>query len=88
MRGITEERLKELSYTDDYGNDFINTADALAECAELNPWQPIELAPENKQIRLFVKSSPLVSSYQTEGVITDLNRHQYSHWQELPDDPY
>lgn len=85
MRGITEERLRELR---DGGSSpaFERTLKWLVhnECIELNPWQPIDTAPLGKHIRLF----RIATKEQDEGTLrTNIHRQYYSHWQELPEDP-
>lgn len=97
MRGITEERLKELF--DDYQHKFLysqlekmyephaimNILHMLVdECKELNAWQPIETAPIRKKIRLF----EIGPDEQCDGeILFESHRKFYTHWQELPDDP-
>lgn len=85
MRGITEERLKEVFswfyWPTDNEKKFFESL--LSECTELNAWQPIETAPLNKSIRLFKKAG-----YQYEGAIMiESHRDFFTHWQELPEDP-
>ena len=85
MRGITEERLKEVFsklYWSRNDEKELFTA-LLSECTELNAWQPIETAPLRKKIRLFEKAG-----YQYEGAIMiESHRDFFTHWQELPEDP-
>lgn len=85
MKGITEERLKEVFswfyWPSDNEKKFFEAL--LSECTELSTWQPIETAPLNKPIRLFKKAG-----YQYEGAIMiESHRDFFTHWQELPEDP-
>jgi len=85
MRGITEERLKDIKENYNQGGTSRGLIEYLLddECTELNAWQPIETAPLNKPIRLFKKSG-----YQYEGAIMiESHREFFTHWQELPEDP-
>ena len=86
MRGITEERLKEVFswfyWPTDNEKKFFEAL--LSECAELNAWQPIETAPLRKKIRLF-KIGP---NEQCDGeIFFESDRKFYTHWQFLPEDP-
>ena len=88
MRGITEERLKEVFswfyWPSDNEKKFFEAL--LSECAELNAWQPIETAPLGKKLWLFMNSSLGIG--RTEGKLyTDSDRQYFTHWQELPEDP-
>lgn len=81
MRGITEERLREL-FAGKCGFDL--EAMLKNECKELNPWMPIESAPLNKKLRLF----KITGQYQCDDTLYGEEfRAYYSHWQELPEDP-
>ncbi len=85
MRGITEDRLKEvfskLYWSRNDEKELFNAL--LSECTELNAWRPIETAPLNTPIRLFKKAG-----YQYEGAIMiESHRDFFTHWQELPEDP-
>jgi hypothetical protein len=78
MRGITEERLKDLF------KEYSFIGFILAECAELNAWQPIETAPLRKKIRLF----EIGPNEQCDGeILFEYDRKFYTHWQELPENP-
>ena len=93
MRGITEERLKEvfskLYWSRNDEKELFNAL--LSECAELNAWQPIETAPKDKWLLVAdaSKSSYIgkfVSQYGRWYV--DIGIHVVpTHWQELPEDP-
>lgn len=80
MRGITEERLKEMiniGWRADYET-------ILEECKELNTWMPIESAPKDRRILLFfIKGNCTVTGILRE----DIDKSNYSHWKELPEDP-
>ncbi len=86
MRGITEERLKEVFsklYWSTNDDKELFTA-LLSECTELNAWQPIETAPLRKKIRLF----EIGPNEQCDGeILFESDRKFYTHWQELPKDP-
>ena len=86
MRGITEERLKEVFiklYWSTSDDQELFTA-LLSECTELNAWQPIETAPLRKKIRLF----EIGPNEQCDGeILFESDRKFYTHWQELPEDP-
>ncbi len=86
MRGITEERLKEvfskLYWSRNDEKELFNSL--LSECTELNAWQPIETAPLRKKIRLF----EIGPNEQCDGeILFESDRKFYTHWQELPKDP-
>jgi len=86
MKGITEERLKEvfskLYWSRNDEKELFNAL--LSECTELNAWQPIETAPLRKKIRLF----EIGPNEQCDGeILFESDRKFYTHWQELPEDP-
>ena len=87
MRGITEERLRELLRNEPIPNSW---SEVLSQCTELNPWQPIdENTPRDRPLQLFyseTKNQPKfqrIDSYygKSEMCVTP------THWQELPEDP-
>ena len=87
MRGITEERLKEMiniGWRADYET-------ILEECKELNTWMPIESAPKDRRILLFYPDVGLqigfwnVNFKDYSGAY--LSQCSPTHWQELPEDP-
>lgn len=93
MRGISEERLKEI--VEDYPPDHRNHRTAkyfiATECQELQePWIPIdENTPKNRSLLIFV---PAAYGCEIGGWVSKLNRwscHPFvaTHYQELPDDP-
>ena len=93
MIGITKEDLEALVYTDDYGNDLINTDEAIAACKELNPWQPIETAPKNREFLALSCERDhieLLINDEVEGKFFNQNSGNYtkktywSHWMEKP----
>ena len=88
MRGITEERLKDLF------KEYSFIGFILAECTELNAWQPIdENTPKDKNIlvydpgygQLVVIWSEFYSLWIT--VFGRKLTQPPTHWQELPEDP-
>ena len=96
MKGITEERLKEVFswfyWPTDSEKKFFEAL--LSECAELNAWQPIdEKTPKDKNIlvyypgygQLVVIWSKFYSRWIT--VFGRKLTHPPTHWQELPEDP-
>ena len=84
MRGITEERLKEIKENYNQGTSRRLIEYLLDdECEELNAWQPIETAPLNKPIRLIKKTQP----QHVGEIMLDSHREFFTHWQELPEDP-
>lgn len=92
MKVITEKRLRELIFKD-LNCDLIMADEAIEACAELNPWQPIESAPKDREILVFapsydgLRSLRQISKYHPDaGYCIDELRHP-THWQELPEDP-
>jgi len=84
MRGITEERLKEIKEKMPDGKSKLFVHALITQCAELNAWQPIETAPLRKKIRLF----EIGPNEQCDGeILFESDRKFYTHWQELPKDP-
>ena len=96
MKGITEERLKEvfskLYWSRNDEKELFNAL--LSECTELNAWQPIdENTPKDKNIlvydpgygQLVVIWSEFYNCWITVfgGGLT----HPPTYWQELPEDP-
>ena len=83
MRGISEERLRELCKR----HAFINFL--LDECNELNPWIPIESAPWNKPILVYYPTMEEGLRIRVIGrrVNWDSSLHKPTHWQELPREP-
>lgn len=95
MRGITEERLREIlkSAMTDHKQDILEYL-IKYECKELNPWQPIETAPRDRRILLFNHVTIYiggwyVSEYIKDGIwINELGDTTHpTHWQELPWNP-
>lgn len=100
MKYISEEKLREMVYTDDYCNDLINADEALSACTELNPnereghpWQPIdENTPKDRELLGYRKDTH--NKFIFDWCIThfrwedDCGMEVYpTHWQELPPDP-
>jgi len=86
-RGISEETLKCLIRTDDYGNDYINADEALEACTELNPWMPIdENTPKDKYLLLYSQDIEGLSK-KFVGKLESAWCWKPAHWRELPHDP-
>lgn len=96
MKGITEERLKEVFswfyWPSDAEKKFFESL--LSECTELNAWQPIdENTPKDKYILVYDPGYGQLVVIWSEFYsvwITDFGRkltHPPTHWQELPEDP-
>ena len=98
MRGIPEERLRELIENDDYYDSGIEKSVIYGlianECQELNPWLPIdENTPMNRYL-LCVNSVGRKDVLRLDGhsntwrTQDGLAAHYLpTHYQELPDDP-
>jgi len=95
MRGITEERLKEvfskLYWSRNDEKELFNAL--LSECTELNAWQPIETAPKDRNILVYDPGYGHLVVIWSEFYnlwITVFGRkltEPPTHWQELPEDP-
>ncbi len=95
MRGITEERLKEVFsklYWSRNDEKELFTA-LLSECTELNAWQPIETAPRDREILVYAPSyselrclKQIISYHDSAGYYIDELRYP-THRQELPGNP-
>ena len=88
MRGITEERLKEVFsklYWSRNDEKELFTA-LLSECTELNAWQPIdENTPKDRHVLLYGGHVPCCQMF-----VGHANANwswEPTHWQELPEDP-
>ena len=88
MRGITEERLKEVFsklYWSTNDDKELFTA-LLSECTELNAWQPIdENTPNDRHVLLYGGHVPCCQMF-----VGHANANwswEPTHWQELPEDP-
>ena len=88
MRGITEERLKDLF------KEYSFIGFILAECTELSTWQPIdENTPKDKNILVYYPGYGQLVVIWPEFYsfwITVFGRkltQPPTHWQELPEDP-
>ncbi len=85
MRGIAEERLKEvfskLYWTTNDEKELFTAL--LSECTELNAWQPIdENTPKDRDLVLyFSPNKKWVGSLGRDWPFAP------THWQELPKDP-
>jgi len=95
MRGITEERLKEvfskLYWSRNDEKELFNAL--LSECTELNAWQPIETAPHDRNILVYdpgyghlVVIWPEFYNLWITVFGIKLTKPP-THWQELPKDP-
>lgn len=88
MRGISEERLKDIGdqmdscrYIEGSLKDWL-----LDECEEINPWLPIdENTPKDRELWLYWKSTGHIEC----GFYNHMcGQGSYpTHYQELPDDP-
>lgn len=82
--GISKEKLINFDpWAYDNQQDLLNAI--LEQCAELDPWMPIESAPLNRKILLFNIASK--SQVYDSCLYTEAYRKYYSHWKELPEDP-
>lgn len=83
--GISKEKLIQLRENcdkrDKYAIDLI-----INECAELNPWLPIEQAPLNRRIRLVHKGQ-LGKGQVDSSLYNESDKKYFTHYQELPGDP-
>ena len=93
MRGISEKFLMSMKPAE---ADFYVEADSvinflLEECQELNSWQPIESAPENKSVIVFDPMyGPQVAMFiygAWRVGIREMSCLSPTHWQELPPSP-
>lgn len=95
MRGITEDRLKEvfskLYWSRNDEKELFNAL--LSECTELNAWQPIGTAPKDREILVYappyqdLKSlTKIIAYHDSAGYCIDELRYP-THWKELPEDP-
>lgn len=92
MRGITEERLRNLLDSSGLNNfEYAFIRYLLAkECKELNLWQPIETAPKDREILVFAKKYKFIGRWnKIENYWEDDAGFELTptHWQELPEDP-
>ena len=93
MRGITEERLKEVFiklYWSTSDDQELFTA-LLSECTELNAWQPIETAPHDKWLLVSDAANDIyigkfASQYGMWYVDIGINVAP-THWKELQEAP-
>lgn len=88
--GISKERLEELSSKASRleDKDFLETL--IFQCTELNPWLPIEQAPDDRQILLFYEGIKTVGKWgQKYKYWLDETGFMVepTHYQELPGDP-
>jgi len=94
MEGISKERLiDELEIScEPFRRDVIN--ELIDECTELNPWMPIESAPDEGSFLVYMpeeKRKIQVAEYHpnvnTIGNNFAFDLTKPTHWCELPDDP-
>ncbi len=82
MKGITEERLRDLIEESRFP---VTMGYLIHECTELNPWKPIESAPKDRPVLLYGGHVPCCQMF-----VGDANAAwswQPTHWCELPEDP-
>lgn len=89
MRGISEERLKEVFswfyWPSDAEKKFFESL--LSECTELNAWHPIdENTPKNRNLMLYFPTGP-INWRKWVGHSNSDWPFPPTHWQELPKDP-
>ena len=96
MRGISEERLKEVAedYPPDHRNHRMAKYLIATECQELQePWIPVdENTPRDRQIKIYDDGygQVVVQWNAYFRCFTDPHGHKYlnpTHYQELPADP-
>ncbi len=88
-RGISEERLRALKALGSIAFEHFIDILLQTECNELNPWLPIESAPKDRPILLFM---PDCYGWEVGKWIDRTNKwscypYQPTHYQELPCDP-
>ncbi len=90
-RGISEERLNEVLGV--MSISHLSKLLLIAECAELNQWQPInENTPKDRLINIYDEGygQTIVTWNEFYKCFTDFHGHKYmqpTHWQEIPEDP-
>ncbi len=85
MRGITEERLKEIKEKMPDGKSKLFVHALITQCTELNAWQPIETAQKDRHVLLYGGHVPCCQMF-----VGHANANwswEPTHWQELPKDP-
>lgn len=84
--GISKERLEEILQSNQCTFEREILDEIIKECTELNPWLPIEQAPKDRQVLLYVDKGP--ESYRQWVGYADNNWPWLpTHWQELPGEP-
>ena len=92
MKGISEERLMELSAIDVCNEGFYFQL-VNEECRELNDWKPIdENTTKDRRIMLFYETCGIHTGIFRDGkFIADADHYNSNfnptHWQELPPPP-
>lgn len=79
MRGITEERLRELI---EDSSCPVTMGYLIHECTELKPWQTIESAPKDRDVLWYLPEFGKVIDFWG-----GIESNDPTHWQELPEDP-
>jgi len=93
MRGISEERLKEIKEKMPDGKSKLFVHALITQCTELNAWQPIETAPHDRpilariQVDYGIEIEPEYHEIQWMGKKWSCYPNMPTHWQELPKDP-
>lgn len=86
MRGITEERLKEIKEKMPDGKSKLFVHALITQCTELNAWQRIdENTPNDRHVLLYGGHVPCCQMF-----VGHANANwswEPTHWQELPEDP-
>ena len=86
MRGITEERLKEIKEKMPDGKSKLFVHALITQCTELNAWQPIdENTTKDRHVLLYGGHVPCCQMF-----VGHANANwswEPTHWQELPENP-
>lgn len=90
MRGISEERLIywfDLFVSKKRLQELEVVITLIDECQELSPWMPIESAPKDRKILVYIpRTRSIMITIKREGDF-DPKYHEPTHWKELPEPP-